>query len=198
MSALRIRESIHARSSLTWLRNRFDSLLPVSIEPWGSTIFLLPGRNYAIVTESNTDDPPAGTSIELEKSVTIWPEGRQSNRIYRADGNLVWDDANPSQAAIPDEVISAARVLVATNNSRMHPEMLNDVLRDGFPPNVQQRNDYGFLLIEHGILDLDKQGYVILPDAEPKPDTPPMPELFIPTESTKNHGSSNNPHGMTA
>jgi hypothetical protein len=161
MAAVDFRESIGVRpehSSVTWLRNNSDSLRPASIEPWGSTIYLLPRHEYAVVTESENDDPPAGTSIDVGDSLTVWPEGTRSNRIYRADGNLVWDDANPSQAAIAEHVVSAAMLLISTAPP-MSIKLLNRALGDG------PRSDLGYLLVEHGLLDMNEQGIVAVPGA---------------------------------
>src|SRR5947199_10777668 len=99
MSAIAFLESVgldNPRATLTWVKNPSDSLREVFIEPSASTLFLLPNREYAVVSESEDENSPAAATVELGDPITLWAEGNAGNRIFRDDGNLVWDDAEPS------------------------------------------------------------------------------------------------------
>jgi hypothetical protein len=148
------------RRSLTWLRNPTNFPRRVFIEPWGATLYLLPKHDYAVVTEAASDDPPAGATIELSDTITVWPEGTKSNRIYRADGKVTWDDADPSEVYqyLDDTVIATALDWVNARNYRPAPAELGDYLLTVLPDRYRSRDDLAYLLVEHGTLGMDEQG----------------------------------------
>jgi hypothetical protein len=172
MSATDLREIVGEETenaAVTWLRNPFEKLLPVNIEPWGDTIYLLPRHAYAVITVSAPDDLRTSTSIDLSDPVTIWPGGTRSNRIYRADQRLVWDDTNPSQV-FPLINASASIVVALVNRlSPRHIDVLTRAIHDTHPALLEGRNDLGLLLVEHGVLSLDPDGAFLVPSDDPMP-----------------------------
>jgi hypothetical protein len=117
------------------------------------------------VTESGDGDPLPGTSIDVGETITIWPEGRLSNKIYRAEGNVVWDDADPSAVFpfIDDAAVSTA-LAALKDLRRVTPKLLESVLQDKLPAFYKSRTDLARLLVEHGVLNLSNSGYVCLPE----------------------------------
>jgi hypothetical protein len=149
-------------SSILWLRNPDKVVRAIYIEPWGSVIYLLPGRDYAIVAESKEDHEPTGTSIDLGEALTIWPEGTSCNRIHRADGSVVWDDADPSQVypLLVEPIVSIAQQHVAHTQSPTLDSLRQVLLRDVSPERIA-RSDLPELLVEHGLLGMDTTGSLL-------------------------------------
>jgi hypothetical protein len=164
MNAVELQQSLQrdvGLKSITWLKNPSDVVLEAFIEPWGSTIFLLPKTEYAVVTEGKSEDPHSGATVELGDPVTVWPEGNKSNRIYRADGGVVWDDADPSDVyPLADDMIAAARYTVDRD-----PGLTIDIFATvpSVAPFVSKRSDLAMLLVEHGLLTINDRGLLRVP-----------------------------------
>ncbi len=130
----------------------------VLIEAWGSRLFLLPGRQYVLVAEG-VQDPTNGITAELGEPLTLWPAGRKANFIVRDDGNLVWDDEQPSQV-IQDlkhpSVLRALRWLKDESSSRV-----GNIAGDEFRTRIERRQgedqiraDIDLLLVEQGVVSV--------------------------------------------
>jgi hypothetical protein len=157
-----IERNVEGRA-VVWLRNPTDALLPLSIEPWGSVVYLLPKRDYAVVTEAEEDEPPSTATIEFASTLTLHPEGTKRNRIYRADGNLVWDDANPSELAPHlNERIYKAALHSARRDLGQPPDEVRAAMEQSLGCSLD-RADVPLLLVEHGVLGLDHDGNITNP-----------------------------------
>jgi hypothetical protein len=168
MNAIAFQESLQLNAglkSVAWLKNPSDTAREIAVEPWGTTLFLLPRTEYAVVTEGDSDDPRSGATIELGDPIVVWPEGTKCNRIYRADGSLVWDDERRSQvyAALGDDVIAAARHEV-DRDARLTLDRFATI--PSLAPFVSKRPDLPLLLVEHGILTIDDRGLLRVPGSE--------------------------------
>jgi hypothetical protein len=151
------------RASVTRLTNPHASLLEIFIEPLASTLFLLPHREYAVISEAADEHGTGDASIELGDPITVWAEGTAGNRIFRDDGNLVWDDAEPSNVhpIIPTRLIQPL-LDWARANPHSSPKELRKFLESELAPE-EMRSDLPLLIVEHGLLSMDGQGNVFDP-----------------------------------
>jgi hypothetical protein len=141
--------------SETKLSNKTDRLCKVFVEPWGTTLYLLPGTDYVIKSESEPHEAPPTATIELgENATTVWPGGTKRNRIERAEGDVIWSDSDTGQLApyLDDRVVAFAR---PQSEAGIGLRELGQLLQTEFADRHWARADVPFLLVERGLLRLD-------------------------------------------
>jgi hypothetical protein len=152
-------------TSQLWVKNpRENATLPLAVEPWGTQLYLLPDQSYLVVSEFETPSESEPVSIEADEELTVWPRGTKSNRIYREDGNVVWDDARPSDVYrhLTDDVI-AYTLTVVREHPRLGFDQLEVALQLAAASMQPARADLAYLLVEHGLLRLKSDGTLISP-----------------------------------
>lgn len=152
-------------------------LLPITLEPWGISLFPLPEYRYDLITQSDTGPPEIQLgdhsrkilnqhdSVQIVEPIIIWLAGSQGHTMHRFGrhrSELVWESKRPSELStlLTDprlaDLLRKVSALEGAQNTVWEHEFAEMVT-----PLAKETRHYDLVLLlrEHGMVR--KQGAVI-------------------------------------